>query len=873
MTPEDILLKYFGHESFRPGQKEIVNSILEGDNVVAILPTGGGKSVCFQVPALMNESFSIVISPLIALMKDQVDSLNAEGTVAAFINSTVGYLETEEIFRSIAQGKIKLLYLAPEKLEADQFADRIKSLCPRYLFVDEAHCISEWGHNFRPSFRKIRSFSDYTGIKHISAFTATATPEVLLDIQNELGMKSPRIFIRGFERENLSLSVIKTTKKKTECFDLITSLGTPAIVYAASRKKCEQIADFLNLYNLNASCYHAGLAAERRKHIQEDFLSGKTDIIVATNAFGMGIDKKDIRLVIHYNMPGTIENYYQEIGRAGRDGKQSHAVLLFDENDKRIHEYFIQNSYPDRDLIKGVYNAICDFGKIALGSRSDKPVAINGTYIASYIKKDISKQLLSSVLSSLEEAGYIKPVSPFANKYMVQFTLELERLKEYTKAVSNNTIRDIVVILLKKYGSAIINSMTAISPEELAANYSISPEYIYESLELLHSLGIIDLLRPSAEDKVTVPKTRVKDEYLFLEYGKISRNFLNAQKKLEEMISFAYSNECRMKFIMGYFGQKEEGFSCGKCDNCTQKPERESSISEYLSELILRAVLEFTGGISETKLISFLQGKSSVAQTGSSPTFGSCSQYSLQELKSVIETLYAKCMLEKEGSYRKKIVVSGKGVKFLDGRDFAPILRPEVENTEKEDESLELFNKLRELRGHAAQKFQQTQELICPDEVLREVARLKPSTYSAMLGIKGFNQRMFNKVGHDFLEVIRDHIESRPSEGPDESPTRQVPQVLAETYSLLKERYPLKDIASLRKLSETVVSMQIETILEMFPSADVSYLFSEDDYSKISEEIGKGFTDLKDLKSRLPERINFPLLRIAAAKMKKSKNG
>ncbi len=333
---------------FRNGQQEIIDTILDGKNVLAVLPTGAGKSLCYQIPSLISDNFSIVISPLIALMKDQVDSLNKLEEIAAFINSTMDFNESEQVLQKIAFGKIKLLYIAPEKLESIKFAERIKSLNPSYLFVDEAHCISEWGHNFRPSYTKIKDFINYTSLKKIAAFTATATPEVVKDIVKQLQLKDPQIFVRGFERDNLHLNVLFPKNKKQKCLELLRQTEGAAIIYTATRKNAEEVTEFLNLNKYKCHYYHAGLQPPIRRKIQEEFSNGKINIIAATNAFGMGIDKKDIRLVIHYDTTGSVENFYQEIGRAGRDGKPSYTYLLYDDKDISIHNFFIRNSHPDK---------------------------------------------------------------------------------------------------------------------------------------------------------------------------------------------------------------------------------------------------------------------------------------------------------------------------------------------------------------------------------------------------------------------------------------------------------------------------------------------------------------------------------------------
>ncbi|MEO8230851.1 MAG: RecQ family ATP-dependent DNA helicase, partial [Ignavibacteriota bacterium] len=285
MTTLAALTKYFSHKEFRSGQQEIIDEIMDSKNVLAVLPTGAGKSICFQIPALISDNYSIVISPLIALMKDQVDSLNRSTEIAAFINSTQSYYETEKVLQDIHFGKIKIVYVAPERLENPEFASRLKNLNPKFLFIDEAHCISEWGHNFRPSYTKLKDFIEFTGIKNISAFTATATPEVVKDIVKQLGLKNAKVIIKGFERENLFLNVEITKQKKERCLQLVHQFKSPAIIYTSSRKKAEELAEYLKHNKIKCEYYHAGLNPIIRKKIQEDFIEDRLPVIIATNAF------------------------------------------------------------------------------------------------------------------------------------------------------------------------------------------------------------------------------------------------------------------------------------------------------------------------------------------------------------------------------------------------------------------------------------------------------------------------------------------------------------------------------------------------------------------------------------------------------------
>ncbi len=861
MTPEEALNKYFGFETFRDSQKEIVDTILKGENVLAVLPTGAGKSLCYQIPALVSKNFSIVISPLIALMKDQVDSLNGTETIAAFINSQMSFSEADEVLKKISFGSIKLLYVAPERLENLIFADKIKSLQPSHLFVDEAHCISEWGHSFRPSYRKIKGFVDYISVKHISAFTATATPEVEKDIVEQLGLKEPKIFVRGFERKNLELNVFITKKKKEKCLELLSRHGTPAIIYSASRKRAEEIAEFLNLHRINAAYYHAGLAAEERSKIQEDFMNGITPVIVATNAFGMGIDKKDIRLVIHFNTPGSIENYYQEIGRAGRDGKTSFIYLLHDDYDINIQNFFLENSHPDKELIQKIYDAICDYGKVAEGNLPAAEIPLSKDFISAFAKREVSKGLLYSAIKILEHGGYLKQPSEFENKSSLQVIFDKNKLKEFVKRNSNNLIKEMIVYFLREFGSRIFSDKVQMTSYSIAAQLGFAEQDVEETLITLDNLGIIKYNKPFSKESVLLTSPRINSNRLRLDYKKINESFLSLQKKIEQMVDYVYTNDCRFKFILNYFGEKNEEYKCGRCDKCRTEELLPESTSDYLKEIILRTLNENKFALTEKSLITVIRGSSRTEKYKSFETFGSCANYEIEELKIVLHSVLMEGCIARNHD-NNFLYLTQSGLNLL---EQAGLISGNNSKPANYEENLELFNLLKEARSKAAKKFMQTGYLICPDEVLREVAAKRPLGKSELLSISRFNHRMFNKLGNDLLEIVNEFVKSNSKKEKPRPESRTLPQNIKETYSLLTKGYSLADIASLRQLSEAVISMQIETILEYEPSVDVIHLYEEDIFNITMKEIEKGFADLKDLKQRLPD-VSYPLIRIALAK-------
>ncbi len=431
---KSLLKQYYGFTSFRPGQEEIINDILAGKNVIGVMPTGGGKSLCFQLPALMKDGVAIIISPLIALMKDQVDSLKNKNIPASFINSSISPAQIQETLNEVKNGKCKILYIAPERFYSREFTEQLKKIKVSLFAIDEAHCISEWGHDFRPSYVRLRYAIEMLGSPPVLALTATATPEVREDIKKQLEILDASCYITGFDRPNLRYFALRCNdqEKQENILNYAQENDGPGIIYMGTRKKVEDMVNFLESYGVAAYGYHAGMEAADRTKIQENFMLEKKKIIAATNAFGLGIDKTNIRFVIHFDLPGTLESYYQESGRAGRDGLSSDCILLYSPQDRFLREFFLSGENPSQKIIKEVYSV--------LKAQIDDPILCTYKDITSQLSESVPEMAISSILKTFEKHNIIeRPEQRSINGYL-QFLKPAREIKEMVSARAKTQI-------------------------------------------------------------------------------------------------------------------------------------------------------------------------------------------------------------------------------------------------------------------------------------------------------------------------------------------------------------------------------------------------------------------------------------------------
>jgi len=544
------LKRYFGYDDFRRGQVDVVASVLAGNDTLGVLPTGGGKSLCYQIPALVLPGLTIVISPLISLMKDQVDRLARHGISATFLNSTLGAGEVSTRLARAARGELKLLYVAPERFEATDLQRCMSRCALSLLAVDEAHCISEWGHDFRPSFRRIAAVSAKLEIPQTIALTATATPAVRQDIARQLRLRHPRVVVSGFDRENLQYAVRECRDNDDKNRTLLATLRSharPAIVYASTRSAVERIAKLVSRAGIRALPYHGGLDDEHRHDVQEAFMSGGLDTIVATNAFGMGIDKPNVRLVVHHAMPGTLEAYYQEAGRAGRDGQPGRCVLLHAFRDRFTHEWFIRGKFPDRALVERTYAAM-------------RASSVNGRVQSAGPGEARDTE---AAVRLLEHERVVVRRPPDSASVRVRLLAAPGRIARDLSGPE--TVIELGMLrALWRAGRDALHTGLVVQLDGLPPG--IGGRSARPILERLRGRQFVDFTELGGGMYLTRPDA-VLDSF-GIEWDAIARRGASERAKLDMMQAYTYTRICRRAFVLRYFGERYAKAHCGGCDNC-----------------------------------------------------------------------------------------------------------------------------------------------------------------------------------------------------------------------------------------------------------------------------------------------------------------
>ncbi|MEM9943362.1 MAG: RecQ family ATP-dependent DNA helicase [Planctomycetota bacterium] len=676
-------LPTFGLQQFRPGQRKVIEAVMSGRDTLCIMPTGGGKSLCFQLPTIARKGVTIVVSPLIALMKDQVDSLIQREIPATFINSSLGMAEQQARASGMIHGQYKLIYIAPERLRSSSFKRAVQKADVQLLAIDEAHCISQWGHDFRPDYARLGKFRKLIGNPQTVALTATATELVQQDIAKILELENPAKFVTGFARSNLHLSVIAPNgnlEKEKQLIRYLKQHQGCGIVYASTRKNCERLLELLEDELARAvGFYHAGLTSDERRKVQEKFMAGEIEIMIATNAFGMGIDKPDLRFVVHFNLPGSIEAYYQEAGRAGRDGKPSRCALLYSFQDKFIQEFFIENSYPSKATIKEVYDYLRD--------AKDDPVEVTLQEIKDDLGLTIGTSGIGNCENLLEKAGAIERLDSRQNMAAIRIDSDLPTLIDFLPRDAR-TRRHVLKGLEDVVGS-FRHERILFQPNRFAERLDMKWDAVNRAIREIVKIPMVDYIPPFRGRAIHVVDRKRRFSDLEIDFDELRKRQKAELDKLESVIRFATSRRCRQLEILEYFGDPDRKI-CKNCDNCgtfqseiqsvefdeskTRPTTWQSDACLYVVQVALSGTARTRGRVGKNVVAQILAGSGSkkVARYAKLSTFGLFKQMKQSQITRLLEFLVERGFLKQieKTKFRPTIEVSSIGRSVMRGESY-----------------------------------------------------------------------------------------------------------------------------------------------------------------------------------------------------------
>lgn len=650
---ERLCAEVFGYLQFRPGQREIIAAVLEGRDVLGILPTGGGKSLCFQLPALLSPGVTLVISPLVALMHDQVSALQRRNIGATALVASLPSEELAYRLRQAQSASVRLLYIAPERLESSTFIEELRRVPLERIVVDEAHCISQWGHDFRPSYRRIAELSRALGRKPLLALTATATPQTQRDIIEQLHLRNPFLYVGDFDRPNLEFiidhcPVARSNAQKVarvaDCLDHMQRGA--AIVYAGTRRATQQIATQLRAMKIEAQPYHAGMSDQQRTDVQRWFMEAPAPVVVATVAFGMGIDRPDVRLVAHCDMPLTLEGYYQEAGRAGRDGEPARCVLCYSPGDERLQRRLLQAQYPSQRTVESVYAAIADALTVGIGASSDVLLSWQPATIARRLR--LNERAVESALALLEREKLITRVQ--RNKQLaVRIVTSRQRWLEFTRNASPS-LANALEALVRSLPSAAYEQYQEIVLDELAERHVVDADQLQHALRAAELARMIEVTPLSAGEGIRLCGPRVPNEQLPIDWSAVEHRSRMAVEKARAVLEYIRAAHCKRSILLEYFGQHAPN-RCGRCSACHQCTTSQTSNSavpvsafdRYVRTVLVSIVARFDGLLTARALCDVALGRSSefvvAVHAERSEHFGALAAANVQYVRELVQQL------------------------------------------------------------------------------------------------------------------------------------------------------------------------------------------------------------------------------------------
>jgi len=916
-------LARFSLSSFLPGQQEVISAVLSGEDCLCIMPTGGGKSLCFQLPAVVRDGTALVISPLIALMKDQVDSLAKLDVSATFINSTLDPSEQGARLQRMAAGQYDLVYIAPERFRSPRFIEAIGATAVQLLAVDEAHCISEWGHDFRHDYTRLGKFRRRIGNPQTIALTATATPEVRKDVVEQLRLKSPKTFVAGFSRPNLHYSVLSApseAQKSKILLDFLQETPGSGIIYCSTRKRCEEVAETAAKSGDRKTCvYHGGMEMEDRRRRQEDFMQGRAQIVAATNAFGMGIDKPDVRFVVHYNIPGSVEAYYQEAGRAGRDGLPAQCLMLYTPSDRYVQEFFIESGNPSREVVAEVYNY--------LRSQEKDPIELTQQELKEHLGLSIGAEGVGTCERLLEKCGVLTRLEPRQNMALVQISGELLTLVDLLP--TNAKARRKVLQAMERVVGPRRGEHVYFHVRDVADAVEMTPESVGRALRALTKLEAFDYVPPFRGRAVHMLRRDLEFDRLGIDFETMERRKAADYEKLERTIRYARNAACRQLEILHYFGDLSET-ACGNCDNCraagvepasserTSAPDTDDDMLREAVRMALSGVARVAGKFGKNVVAQMLWGSKSATMSrwklNKLSTYGLLKHLRLSEVGTLLDALIRIGLIEQNDVDRYKPVVQltprgeavmrgqaavGRQLKLPDRlvakirRDgAAPEQAAPSEKTARDDESLPaadptLLQALRSWRTNVAGEDDVPSYFVLSNDTLDRLARIRPDTPEQLASVKGIGETKLQRYGAAILALIAQATppaaDAEPEVSADVGQASCLPkeqEIKAPvgrqdacptdgrpshywTWRLLSDGYSAAECAEIRGVAPEEVLDHLLRAAENGLSVQIGWLLSPEQITALEKAVGPEPPQrLRPLLAKLPQGIQYEHLQL-----------